>query len=516
MARAESQYWQRVVASEGRGRIADRKGIPLAISVPTVSVFLDPQQWDVGNAKQLGDLFPSSVVKKAGQEYEGRFRWLVRKQPPSVRRELEKLNLPGIYTVKEKKRVYPQGSLLAHVLGFCDIDDIGLAGLERFWNRFLYSDPSVHIVAQTGSAKHVDVLSSLATPDCRGGNVVRVTIDARIQHILERCLDEAARNHDAQWAVALCMNPESGEVLGMVSWPTFDPNRRETMHPQRVLRNNAVGRIYEPGSALKPIVMGIALEQDYVEEGEVFHCPGRIRIADGWISEIYNQSHGKSTLEEIIVQSSNVGMAKIGLRFQAQDVYDALRLWGFDRETGIGVPGEEKGMLYKPGRWVGVIPANIAIGQGIAVTPLQLTTAISAIANGGHLLRPYLVDSVLDAEGEKLYVGRRTERARVLCADTAQWLQGAMRQVVALGTGQRADVEGLEIAGKTGTSQVALRGEYKEDRYVATFVGFWPQHHPEYVMLVSIGEPEGEAYTGGRVAAPVFRKMAELISRAGL
>ncbi len=512
IARASKQYWTYIKLSSKRGIISDCRNVPLAISIPSVSFFIDPLEWKPENAVKLRGFFNEKTIQRLSQHNEGRFVWVARKLTGDLVTTIRSLNLPGLYEIEEGKRVYPQGEDAAHILGYCDIDEKGLAGIELVYNSVLYSPPGNHLIAKTAGGKMASILSPEAAQTLREPGRVQLTIDSRIQHVLTEELQEAMKRERAQWGAVLCIDVTSGAIRGMASWPVFDANHRETLANTEALRNNAIGRIYEPGSTLKPVILGIALELGLVGWEEEFFCPGKIRVADGWISEIYGRGHGKISPRDIIAKSSNVGMALIGGRIKPQDGYDYLRFWGFGSQTGIQFPGEEKGILHKPEQWLGVVPANIAIGQGIAVTPLQLLAATAAIANGGKLYQPYLVESIQNEHERFQYQGSNHIRNHVLTEITAQRLREAMSRVVEQGSGKAAAIAGISVAGKTGTAQIAHKGSYAEDSYVASFVGFWPAENPVLSLLVIIGEPQSGNDQGGKVAAPVFRKIVEKIS----
>jgi cell division protein FtsI (penicillin-binding protein 3)/stage V sporulation protein D (sporulation-specific penicillin-binding protein) len=418
--------------------------------------------------------------------------------------------LSGLHALKEQKRIYPNGSLLAHVLGYCDIDDLGLAGTEKFWNRELYSPPSLTMIGRDGGGNPVNLFGLPAAAGDRSEGKVQLAIDARIQHILEHYLKEGSEAWKARWAAAVCLDPRTGDVLGMASWPGFDPNRRSTFKTSR-LRNNVIGRVYEPGSTFKPIIMGMALDRKVISTRDRFYSPGFIRIADHVIQNYHRKAFGWEYPTDILVNSCNVGMSQIGMKMNVLATHGSLHQWGFGRPTGVELPGEEQGLLPAPDQWVGVVPANIAIGQGIAVTPLQLALAIGAIANGGHLLRPHLVQQAWDSGNVLVYQAKREIVRDVLSPATAEWLRSAMRDVVRKGSGKRADTPAVEMAGKTGTAQVAEKGIYAKGRFVTSFVGYWPWDVPRYLVLVSIGEPVGRDLSGGKVAAPIVRQIAEAI-----
>jgi cell division protein FtsI (penicillin-binding protein 3)/stage V sporulation protein D (sporulation-specific penicillin-binding protein) len=262
--------------------------------------------------------------------------------------------------------------------------------------------------------------------------------------------------------------------------------------------------------------MGIALENGLVRTNEVFNCPARIKIADGFISEAYPKAMGKISTSDVLVKSSNVGMAQIGIRAKPVDMYRALLNWGFGKTSDIELGGAEKGILASPGQWRGVVPANISIGQGLAVTPLQLITATAAIVNGGELLSPYIVQEAVNSAGEVVYKGRKTVVREVLTPEICSWLRGAMRETVLSGTGRQAGTDVAQAAAKTGTAQVAEKGKYIKGRYVSSFVGFWPYEAPRYLMLIVIGEPSSGKYYGGELAAPMFKNIVESMAEWGI
>jgi cell division protein FtsI (penicillin-binding protein 3)/stage V sporulation protein D (sporulation-specific penicillin-binding protein) len=298
----------------------------------------------------------------------------------------------------------------------------------------------------------------------------------------------------------------------LASYPTFNPNDRGSFKNPEALRNNVIGRIYEPGSTLKPLVMGLAMEEGLVNQSDRFICSGSIRVADHVIRDVKRGGHGVEDPKRVIVNSCNVGMAMVGIRFHVFRFYQGLKLLGMGQRTGIDLAGEEAGLLQPPERWLGVVPANVAIGQGVGVTPVQLVSAIGAIANGGHLLKPYVVKEVRDDKGEVIYRGKRVVKSAVFSPGVAKFLRESMRGVVVEGTGKGANTPLEKVAGKTGTAQVATGGTYQKGHYVASFVGFWPYDSPRYVLLVVIGEPKGGRYYGGELAAPVFKAMVESIS----
>jgi cell division protein FtsI (penicillin-binding protein 3)/stage V sporulation protein D (sporulation-specific penicillin-binding protein) len=297
----------------------------------------------------------------------------------------------------------------------------------------------------------------------------------------------------------------------MASWPTYNPNERSELAKNKAATvNNVVSRTYEPGSTLKPIIMGIALEKGYVRTNEVLKCPSVFKVADGSISEAYKgTSFGNISPTEVLAKSSNVGMAQIGIRVKPFEMYQSLLNWGFGRAPGAELNAIERGLLSPSTQWKGVGPANIAIGQGFAATPLQVITALSAIVNGGQLLRPYLVKSAFDSDGNVIYRGERMVLRDVLSPLTSAWIRGAMLETTSSGTGRSAASNLVKIGTKTGTAQVAEKGKYVPNKYVASIVGFWPYDNPQYIVLLVIGEPSKGKFYGGEIAAPQLKKIVE-------
>ena len=276
------------------------------------------------------------------------------------------------------------------------------------------------------------------------------------------------------------------------------------------LSNSVVSRGYEPGSTFKPIYLAVALERGWARPDENFFCPAKLKVADGFIRESNsNVAYGNLSTAELLTKSSNVGMAQIGIRAEKTKTYESLLALGFGQESDIELPGVAKGILPYPENWRGITPANIAIGQGLAVTPLQLITAMGAIVNGGKLMSPYIVKEAMNSHGEIIYRGKPKVMREVYTPETTAWIRRAMRRVVLEGTGKRANTDITELAGKTGTAQVPEGGKYSKNRYVASFIGFWPYDAPKYLMLVVIGEPSTGRIYGGELAAPTFKSIVE-------
>ena len=504
---SQRQYWAQVPITTSRGDIRDRNNVPLAISVTSLSFFIDPLFWQPASADMLRPYFGDRITQRFTRPQTGRFHWVMRKVPLDVAQPLVDKKVPGLFTVRESQRMYPHGELASHVIGFCDMDDSGLSGVERAWDKVLYSPPQTRFFVRDARGSLLDMIGSNAGTLQSGAGSIKLTLDSKVQQVVEWKLKEGAKSSGSKWGVGVCVNPRTGEILAMASYPWVNLNDRKSFGTPETLRNNAIGRVYEPGSTFKPIMLGIAKEMGLVSNSSSFYCSGRISIADGVIRDV--SAHGSLTLEGLLIKSCNTGMASIGNRMNAHKAYGMLKQFGFGVKSDVEIAGEEEGLLRPPEEWLGLAKANVAIGQGLAVTPLQLTMGISAIANGGELLKPYIIAEVKDPSGKVIHQGKRRVKAAVLNPDTCSWLRETLHKTVQIGTGKAAKVEGVSLDGKTGTAQIALRGSYAKGQYVSSFIGFWPHAKPEYVLLIALGEPSGGRYYGGEIAAPIFKAIVE-------
>lgn len=507
LRQSQRQYWAHVDVSTSRGDVRDRNGIPLAISVPSVSFFIDPMYWDTANASELEPYFGSSIAERAAKKMNGRFHWLVRKMPVALAKELKDKDIPGLFTIGESQRMYPHGELASHVIGFCDIDDNGLSGIEKQWDPILYAPKQNRMFVRDAKGSLIDLIGNNVGSLASGAGSIRLTIDSRLQQIVEWKLKKGAESTKSSWGVGVCVDPKTGEILAMASYPWVDLNDRRGFSNPEALRNNVISRVYEPGSTFKPIMLGIAMDMAKASNGDTHRCSGKIKIADGVIGDV--SAHGSLGLDGLLIKSCNTGMAAIGNKLNTHKAYGMLRQFGFGVPSDVEIAGEEAGLLRVPEEWLGTVKANIAMGQGLAVTPLQLVMAISAIANGGDLLKPYVISEVKDPTGKTIHQGHRRVRNEVLDPSTCKFIREALYKTVEGGTGKGARVNGVKLAGKTGTAQIATSGQYKKGSYVSSFIGFWPYDDPDYVMLIALGEPKGAKYYGGEIAAPVFREIVE-------
>ena len=509
---SQHQYWRRVPLKSTRGIIQDVKGNALVISETRPTFAVDPSRITSEDLDALSQILSPDITAKvyASLHTKSQFMWLTRK--PSSEQAAKLIDLRkksrALIQIDEPYRKYTNQGLMAHVLGFCDTDNRGQAGIEQAWDSTLYNPPGQRIVVRRPGTQ----TSTLFDPEPERRTVtpvITLTLDSRIQYVVEKHLFKTAEQEGAKWAVALCMNPNTGEIIATASYPTFDPQDRRNLDVE-ALSNSAVSRGYEPGSTFKPIYLGIALERGWVQKDDMFFCPARLKVADGYIRESDARvALGNIDTEQLLIKSSNVGMAQIGIKADRGKTYESLQALGFGRETDVELPGVSRGILPYPENWRGITPANIAIGQGLAVTPLQLVTAMAAVVNGGKLMSPYIVKQAVNSLGEVVYKGEPKVMREVMTPETTAWLRGAMRKVILEGTGRRAATEVTEVAGKTGTAQVAEGGKYAKGKYVGSFIGFWPYEDPKYIMLIAIGEPSKGRFYGGDIAAPVFKSIVE-------
>ncbi|MGW8179785.1 MAG: penicillin-binding protein, partial [bacterium] len=432
------------------------------------------------------------------------FVYLKRKVPPSQSKKVKSLRLKGIGTRQESKRVYPNRELACHVLGLVGIDDEGLGGLEYRFDEQL-----------SGTKTRVDVrfdarrtsYQSISRPEATDGNTLVLTLDRTIQHAAEQVLRKTVQEHKALNGVAIVMNPNSGDVLAMASYPFFNPNNY-TDFPDSARRNRAILDLYEPGSTFKAITLAAVLNEGLTTLDEVIDCRmGTARLA-GKVYKEAKTNFGDLTVAQIFAKSSNIGTVKLGLRLGNEKLYDYISRFGFGKETGIELPGEQVGLLRPTRQWSKISIGAISIGQEIGVTPIQMITAMSTIANGGYLVRPHVIQQINTPGGDLVY--RPTSvRKEILQPGTVSQLKRAMTTVMTSGTGRAVQLHGYTSAGKTGTAQKIVNGVYSKKKYVASFVGFAPIEDPALITLVVINEPTKGLYWGGYVAGPAFKEIME-------
>jgi cell division protein FtsI (penicillin-binding protein 3) len=511
-ARADRQHQKSVTFEGARGTVTDRHGKVLAMNMEVPSVFGVPASLD-NPSRAARTLSPVLHVKRDEIEKKLRqdkhFVWLARKVEPEQGRRLEQLSIDGIGMVMEGRRFYPKGPLLAHVLGFAGMDGLGLEGLERRYESHLHGEKRVTVLQRDALGRTV-FPKGLAEQVPAPGHALTLTIDEVIQYIAEKELEEAMNRTRAKAGTVIVMEPQTGAILAMAVSPRFDPNTVAALTPDR-WRNRALTDTYEPGSTMKVVVAAAALEEKVMMPGSmVFGENGRMTIANTTIHD--HEKLGWMTFSEMIQKSSNIGAAKTGILLGEQRLYRYLQAFGFGQRTDIDLPGEVSGLLKSPKEWGRRSLASISMGQEIGVTPLQMVSAMGAIANNGVLMKPYVVSEVRDRKGLLIKDVMPLVKRRVVSPDTARTLTTILEGVVTNGTGSKAAIPGFRVAGKTGTAQKIdpRTGTYSNTQFVGSFVGFLPADAPRLAMIVVIDEPQGEAW-GGTVAAPVFRRVGEQV-----
>ncbi|MBP7588255.1 MAG: penicillin-binding protein 2 [Thermoanaerobaculia bacterium] len=508
--RAERQQQRVIELDPPRGTIYDARGRELAVSVEVESAFAVPREVPDARAaaKALAralDVDGVKLERLLGADRE--FVWVARKLDPPQARRVKELRLPGIYFLEESKRYYPLREVGAHALGYVGTDNHGLAGLEAMYDKVVAGKPGRRTVlrdARQGMAVPANLPSAAPVP----GSDLYLTLDAALQQIAERELAKAAERHRPQSGSVVLLEPSTGAVLALASWPTFDSNRFATASDAQ-RRNRPVSDAYEPGSTFKMVTAAAALEEGLIDPDETLDCEmGGITLAGVRISD--HKPFGMLSFRDVIAKSSNVGTIKTSLRLSNASFYAMIRAFGFGRTSGIDLPGESPGLLMPVARWPGLAKAYIAFGQGISITPLQLALAFGTIANGGRLLEPYLVRQTGSGVTAKTQHAEAVERGRPISPATLAVVADLLAGVTAEGgTGRSAVVSGYPVAGKTGTAQKAEPGRgYLANEFIASFAGYAPTAHPAIVAVVVIDDPQG-GYHGGDVAAPVFAAIAQ-------
>jgi cell division protein FtsI (penicillin-binding protein 3) len=510
LARAQRQQQRTIEITPKRGNIYDRNGRALAMSVPVKSAFAVPAEIaDESLAARLlsGVLGVPEDVLEARMASSRSFVWISRKLPPEKAEGLAALNLKGVYFQDENQRFYPKRDLAAHVLGFVDPDEKGLAGIEYQLDGQIRSKSEKIVVMADARQRWFDGGEAQRE---RGANVV-LTLDEKIQYIAQRELLAAIDKTHSLAGSVIVMNPSNGEILALANWPRFNPNAPSEA-PAESRMNRAVSAIYEPGSTFKLITLAAAFDQDITRPGEVFDCEnGAIYIAGHRIRD--HKPFGLLSVADILAQSSDVGAIKVALRLGAPKFYEYIRAFGFGSPTGVDLPGESRGLVHRLENWSAISIGSVSMGQEIGVTPLQLVTAVSAIANGGVLVKPHVVQSI--KRGDRTVsadVSATADAKRVIRPETAATLRRLMEGVVLHGTGPKARLDGWTAAGKTGSAQKIdpSTGRYSPTQLIASFSGFAPISNPAVTILVSLDSPVG-LHEGGQVAAPVFKRVAEQV-----
>jgi cell division protein FtsI (penicillin-binding protein 3) len=496
-----------------RGTIYDRKGNELAVSIEVESVYADARKV-VNVEKAASEL--ASILRIDRAELKQRlknrrsFEWIQRKISSKEVEQIKALQLPGIGFLKENRRFYPNSQLAAHLVGFVGLDSKGLEGIEFQCDALLNGENHVWTAARDALGREIAMGKTPFEKEDHYRNIV-LTIDKSIQHITETELRRGVEKWGAKGGMAIAMDPLTGKILAMASYPTFNPNEF-IQYRSKSWRNRAVSDIFEPGSLFKTFLAAGALEEQVVRPSDSFFCEnGSYTVYDRTIHD--HSKHGWLTFQQIIKFSSNIGASKVGEKMGRDRFYRYISSFGFGEKTRIGLPGEGKGIVRHPRYWSPVALDTISFGQGISATGIQLVTALSAIANGGFLMKPYVVEKIMDEKGQVVQSFQPETVRKVISGETAKKVTALLKITTEKGgTGEGALPAGYEVAGKTGTAQKvdSLLGRYSEDHYTSGFMGFAPPEEPKIVLLIIIDEPQGDSY-GGVVAAPVFRAIMEKV-----
>ncbi len=492
---ADTRHLRTETISAHRGTILDRNGEPLAISTPVDSIWVNPKEFAsaVDRIPQLAEaleLKPDTLMRRITSSMDKEFLYLKRHLNPSAAQSVMALKLPGINIQREYRRYYPASEVTGHLVGFTNVDDEGQEGLELAMNYWLEGEPGAKRVLKDRLGRSIENVESIRPP--HHGRDLRTSIDLRLQYVAYRTLKAAVKSYNARSGSVVVLDIETGEILAMVNQPTYNPNDRSQYVAERY-RNRAITDIFEPGSSIKPLIVVSALESgQYRPSSVVDTSPGSVTVGSKKISDSNNL--GRISLTTILARSSNVGVTKVAMDLQPDQLWSSMTEFGLGEMTTSGFPGESAGMLTHYSNWRPISQATIAYGYGVSVTPLQLAQAYAVIGGGG-VKRPISLFAVDESvRGE-----------RVFSSESADAVKRMLEEVVGPGgTGTKAAVDGYRVAGKTGTAWKFAKGGYSEDKYISIFAGLAPASNPRLVTVVVIDEPSGELYYGSDVAAPVF------------
>lgn len=509
-----SDLWSRNLPIEAsRGRILDRNGVVLADNVTTTSLVLVPNQ--IKNKKEVCeklaeilnvsyDEMKKHVFKNTSIE---RVHPIGRRLSYEIADKIEALKFDGVYLLKEAKRYYPYKTLLAHVLGYVGIDNQGLSGLELQYDKYLTGEAGA--IKYFSDAKGNKLTLSDVYVKPQDGMDLQLTIDINIQKSVERELDNVVNMMNPDMALAVVMNPKTGEVLAMSSRPTFDPNNYKNYSTEVLSRNLPIWASYEPGSTQKIITTAASIEEKVIDiYNEHFYDSGGVTVDGARIRCWKAGGHGDQTFLQVLQNSCNPGFVLMGERLGKERLFSYLDMFGFGSKTGIDLNGEGKGIIFPLSKVGNVELATTAFGQGISVTPIQQITAISAVLNGGNLLRPYVLANVLEPEtGNVMYQNKTKVVRKTISEETSKTMRYALETVVALGGGKAAYIDGYRIGGKTGTAQKVKDGAYLVNNYIMSFVGIVPSNDPEAVLYIAIDNPKNTALLSSYTTTPIARRI---------
>lgn len=516
LARIERKRYLQQEIRGRRGRILDRNGNMLATDIAAKHVCADPKF-----ILEHGDLNAVCDALSSTLSLDRRTVWELLNQPERqyvpiqkfMRKEavepLRAMDLKGIIFEDVPIRDYPKGALCAHVVGYANYEGVGSAGVEQRMDTYLRGVSGLRISQKDGHRREI-YQKRVVDIAPQSGSEVYLTIDQQIQYFAEAALDQLNETYHPLAAWAVVQNVRTGEILAMASLPTYNPNRFNTA-PSEWMRNRTINYTYEPGSTMKALIIASALDCGAVRAADIFDCENGAWFYGG---RILHDSHpeGLLSVADIIKKSSNIGAAKVALQMGNRKVYDALRSFGFSSRSGLDLPGEDAGIVWKPERWSKISITRIAMGHEVLVTSLQMLNAISAIANDGILMRPFVIQKVVNDSGETMMETQPKELGRPIRPETAKLMRRLLARVTQPGgTGTKAAVPGYLVAGKTGTAQKSNleQGGYYSGKYISSFVGFLPVENPAISIIVVADEPQKSGYYGGTVCGPTFRSIAD-------
>lgn len=506
---AEKQHNHSIEIEPVRGAIFDRKLRPLAVNATVYSLFANPRMMTQEDKQKAATHLPAILglepkfVKDrlAKDKY---FVWLKRKFPKDVADKVKALKIKGLDMANESKRYYPNGSLAAHMIGFAGLDNEGLEGLEMIYDKYLKGQSGWAQMVRDARMKDLMLEKSYVAP--QDGAQLVLTIDETIQYIAEQALDKAFTKFNATSASIIVADVKTGEILALANRPTYNLEAAY-QSPAENRTNRVVNFVYEPGSVFKIVPLAAALESGQFKETDKIFCEnGAYRIANHTLHD--HHPHGMLTFQEVFEVSSNIGVAKIAQKLGGDTIYNYAKRFRFGMKTNINLKGEVRGVLKPTSQWSKVTIGSIPMGHEVTVTPLQLLYALSAIANDGVYMKPYVVKYIIDSSNQVIKSFQPEVVDRVVSPEVAHRMTEILTGVVERGTAQRAKIEGVKVAGKTGTAQKVVGGQYSHDHFYATFMGFAPADNPRLAAIVILEDPRPQ-YFGGTVCAPVFKEVVE-------
>ena len=504
---SDSLYSRKLPIAADRGEIIDRNGNILATNITTTSLVIIPRQ--IADKEKVA----KSLADILGVSYEEMYKHVSKRESiervhPEGRRlsyeiaeEIDALGYDGVYLVKESKRYYPYGELLSHVLGYVGIDNQGLSGIELQYDKYLTGEDGSIKYYSDGQGSRLE-MAEVYEP-ATSGVTIQLTVDIELQKAIESELDNVMSKYEADNALIVVQDPQSGEILAMASRPAFNSNEYQNSSTEVINRNLPIWKTYEPGSTFKIITLAASLEEKTIDLfKDSFSDGGSINVDGSTLHCWKHGGHGSQTYLQVVENSCNPGFVNMGLKLGTNTLMRYIRNFGFGEKTGIDLNGESSGILFKEEKMGLVETATTAFGQGISVTPIQQITAVSAAVNGGNLYVPYIVKSMVDTETDTvLDVTEKTLRKTVISKETSDLVRYTLESVVANGTGRNAYIENYRVGGKTGTAQKVENGHYSTDSYILSFIGFMPADNPKIVVYVAVDSPHNVTQYGGTVHA---------------